>query len=194
MPTRADAWALLQEYVSDVSLIRHMLAVEAAMRAYARKLGEDEEKWAVIGLLHDFDYEKWPNPPDHPLKGSEILRAKGYPEDVIYAIKSHADYLTDCPRVHRVDKALYACDELAGLIHATARLRPGGIMDLTAASVLKKMKKKDFARNINRDDVARGAAEFGVPLEEHIQFEIDAMKSIADGLDLRGGQGEKESG
>lgn len=188
MKTRAEAWQLLQEHVRDQSLIRHMLAVEAAMRAYARKLGEDEEKWGVVGLLHDFDYEKWPNPPDHPLKGSEILREQGYPEDMIYAIKSHADYLTDCPRVNRMDKALYACDELAGLIHATARLRPAGILDLEASSVLKKMKKKDFARNINRDDVVRGAAEFGVPLEEHVQFEIDAMKTIADELGLRGGE------
>ena len=185
---RADAYALLTEYVTDQSLVRHMLAVEAAMRAYARKYGEDEEKWAVVGLLHDFDYERWPNPPDHPLKGAEILRGHGYPEDVIHAICSHADYLTDrFPRVSRLDKALYACDELAGLIHATARLRPGGITDLTAASVLKKMKKKDFAKNINRDDVVRGAADFGVPLEEHVQFEIDAMKTIAAELGLVGG-------
>ena len=187
---RADAFALLNEYVTDSSLIRHMLSVEAAMRAYARKHGEDEEKWGIVGLLHDFDYERWPDPPDHPLKGSEILARRGYPDDVIYAIKSHADYLTDCPRVHRIDKALYACDELAGLIHATARLRPGGIMDLTAASVLKKMKKKDFARNINREDVARGAQEFGVDLAEHVQFEIDAMKSIAKELGLESGSGE----
>src|SRR5262249_26576336 len=105
---RADAYALLTEYTQNTSLIKHMLAVEAAMRAYARKLGEDEERWGIVGLLHDFDYERWPDPPDHPLKGSEILRQRGYPEDVIYAIKSHADYLPDCPRVHRLDKALYA--------------------------------------------------------------------------------------
>src|SRR3954462_9915847 len=112
LPSRDEAFALLQEYVKEQSLIRHVLAVEAAMRAYARKLGQDEEKWGIVGLLHDYDYERWPNPPDHPLKGSEILRAKGYPEDVVYAIKSHADYLTDCPRVNQMDKALYACDEL----------------------------------------------------------------------------------
>src|SRR5438067_11805287 len=177
---RADAFALLREYTQNPSLIKHMLAVEAAMRAYARKLGEDEEKWGIVGLLHDFDYERWPDPPDHPLRGSEVLRQHGYPEDVIYAILSHADYLADrYPRLHTVDRALYACDELAGLITATARLRPGGITDLTAASVLKKMKKKDFARNINRADVERGAAEFGVDLTEHIQNEIDAMKLIA---------------
>ncbi len=184
---RNDAFALLTEYVTDQSLVRHCLAVEAAMRAYARKFGEDEEKWGIVGLLHDFDYERWPNAPDHPLKGSEILRQHGYPEDVIYAIKSHADYLPDCPRLRPIEKALYACDELAGLITATALLRPGGITDLTAASVQKKMKAKGFARNVNRDDIARGAADFGVDLSEHIQFEIDAMKTIAGELGLQGG-------
>ena len=172
---RADAFALLNEYVKDPGLVRHMLSVEAAMRAYARKLGEDEEKWGVVGLLHDFDYERWPDPPDHPLKGSAILRERGYPVDVIYAILSHANYLKEYPRVHPMDKALYACDELAGLITATARLRPNGIMDLTASSVKKKMKSKGFARGVNRDDVERGAAEFGVDLTEHIQVEIDAV-------------------
>src|SRR5580692_5337187 len=132
---RAGAYALLTEYVSDQSLVRHCLAVEGAMRAYARKLGEDEEKWGIVGLLHDFDYERWPDPPDHPLKGAAILGARGFPEDVIYAIKSHADYLPDCPRVHLMDKALYACDELCGLITAAALVRPGGITDLVAASV-----------------------------------------------------------
>jgi len=185
---RADAFTLLNEYVKDPSLLRHMLSVEAAMRAYARKLGEDEETWGIVGLLHDFDYERWPDPPNHPLQGSEILRQRGYPEEVIYAIKSHADYLPDCPRVHRMDKALYACDELAGLITATARLRPNGIMDLTAGSVKKKMKSKGFARNVNRDDIERGAADFGVDLTEHIQFEIDAMKTIAAELNLLRGE------
>jgi putative nucleotidyltransferase with HDIG domain len=189
---RANAFALLNEYVKDQSLVRHCLSVEAAMRAYARKLGEDEEKWGVVGLLHDFDYERWPDPPNHPLKGSEILRERGYPEDVIYAIKSHADYLLDCPRVRPIEKALYACDELAGLITATALLRPGGITDLTAASVKKKMKSKGFARNVNRDDITRGAAEFGVDLAEHIQFEIDAMKTIAAELGLLKGTGGDE--
>ncbi len=190
---RADAFALLTEYVSDPGLIRHCLSVEAAMRAYARKLGEDEEKWGIVGLLHDFDYERWPNPPEHPLKGSEILRQRGYPDDVIYAIKSHADYLPDCPRIRPIEKALYACDELAGLITATALLRPGGIMDLTASSVKKKMKSKGFARNVNRDDIERGAADFGVDLTEHIQFEIDAMKTIAEELGLRHGSSGVES-
>ncbi len=186
---RADAYALMTEYTQGDSLRKHMLAVEAAMRAYARKLGEDEEKWGIVGLLHDFDYERWPDPPNHPLKGSEILRQRGYPEDVIYAIKSHADYLTDCPRVHLIDKALYACDELTGLITATALLRPTGIGDLTAASVKKKMKSKGFARGVKREDVERGAADFGVDLTEHIQFVIDAMKGIAAELGLERGAG-----
>src|SRR6266851_8230879 len=191
---RADALALVKEYTQNPSLIKHMLAVEAAMRAYARKLGEDEEQWGIVGLLHDFDYERWPDPPDHPLKGSEILRQHGYPEDVIYAIKSHADYLPDCPRVHLIDKALYACDELSGLITAAALVRPAGITDLTAASVKKKMKSKGFARGVNRDDVVRGAADFGVELDAHIQFVIDAMKGIAAELGLeKGAAGESES-
>jgi putative nucleotidyltransferase with HDIG domain len=190
---RADAYALLCEYVTDLSLRRHCLSVEVAMRAYARKLGQEEESWGLVGLLHDFDYERWPNPPDHPLKGSEILRERGYPEDIITAILSHADYLSDrYPRVRPVEKALYACDELAGLITATALLRPNGITDLTASSVKKKMKAKGFARNVNRDDIERGAREFGVDLSEHIQFEIDAMKTIAVDLGLERGQGGGE--
>ena len=187
---RTEAIALVQEYTQDPSLVKHMLAVEAAMRDYARKFGEEEERWGIIGLLHDFDYERWPNPPDHPLKGADILRERGYPADVIYAIKSHADYLPDCPRVHRVDKALYACDELAGLITAAALVRPNGITDLTAASVKKKMKSKGFARNVKREDIERGAADFGVDLTEHIQFVIDSMKTIAAQLDLERGSGD----
>src|SRR5438093_7656518 len=186
---RADALALGTEYTHNPSLVKHRLAVEAAMRAYARKLGEDEERWGIVGLLHDFDYERWPDPPNHPLKGSEILRERGYPDDVIYAIKSHADYLPDCPRVHLMDKSLYACDELTGLITATALLRPTGLTDLTAASVKKKMKSKGFARGVKREDVERGAADFGVDLTEHIQFVIDAMKPIAAELQLLQGAG-----
>jgi len=187
---RADAYALLTEYVTDPSLVRHCLSVEVAMRAYARKLAEDEDKWGIVGLLHDFDYQRWPDPPDHPLKGSEILRARGYPEAVIVSILSHADYLADrYPRVQPMDRALYACDELAGLITATARLRPNGISDLTAASVKKKMKSKGFARNVSREDIERGAADFGVDLTEHIQFEIEAMKTIAVELGLERGSG-----
>jgi len=187
---RTDAFTLLTEYVTDQSLIRHCLSVEAAMRAYARKLGQDEEKWGIVGLLHDFDYERWPTAPDHPLKGSEILRERGYPEEMIASILSHADYLSDrYPRVNLMDKALYACDEITGLITATARLRPAGITDLTASSVKKKMKSKGFARGVNRDDVIRGAADFGVELDAHIQFVIDAMKTIAAELDLLRGSG-----
>jgi putative nucleotidyltransferase with HDIG domain len=189
---RAAAFALVQEYTQNPNLVKHMLAVEAAMRAYARKLGEDEEKWGIVGLLHDFDYERWPNPPDHPLKGSAILAERGYPEDVIYAIKSHADYLPDCPRVHRMDKALYACDELAGLVTAAALVRPNGVTDLTAASVKKKMKSKGFARTVRREDIERGAADFGVDLTEHIQFVIDALKPIAGELGLEHGAGAEE--
>ena len=187
---RADAFALLTEYVTDPGLVRHMLGVEAAMRAYARKLGGDEELWGQVGLLHDFDYQRWPDPPDHPLQGSAILRERGYPEELIYAILSHADYLSDqYPRVHLVDKVLYACDELAGLITATAILRPNGILDLTASSVKKKMKNKQFARSIKREDIDRGAADLGVDLTEHIQFEIDAMKAVAAELCLERGAG-----
>ena len=184
---RSDALALLHEYTQNSSLAKHMLAVEAAMRAYARKLNQDEETWGIVGLLHDFDYERWPDPPDHPLKGSAILRERGYPEEVIYAIKSHADYLPDCPRTHLVDKALYACDELCGLITAAALVRPNGITDLTASSVKKKMKAKGFARTVKREDIDRGAADFGVELTEHIQFCIDAMKPLAGELGLTQG-------
>ena len=186
---RDEAYALLTEYVQNSALVKHCLAVEAAMRAYARKQGEDEERWGIVGLLHDFDYERWPDPPNHPLKGAEILRQRGYPEDVIYAIKSHADYLPDCPRTHPIDKALYACDELAGMVTAAALVRPSGITDLTASSVKKKMKSKGFARTVRREDIAQGAADFGVDLTEHIQFVIDAMKPIAAELGLLRGEG-----
>ena len=189
---RADAFALLNENVKDPALVRHMLAVEAALRAYARKLGQDEEKWGIVGLLHDFDYERWPDAPDHPLRGSEILRAQGYPEDVIYAILSHADYLADrFPRTSPLDKALYACDELAGFVSACSLVRPGGISDLTPASVKKKMKARGFARNVHREDITRGAADFGVDLTEHIQFVIDAMKPHAEALGLMRGSGNE---
>ena len=192
---RADAFALLCEYVSDPSLRRHCMSVEVAMRAYARKFGHDEETWGVVGLLHDFDYERWPNAPDHPLKGSEILRAKGYSDEIITCILSHADYLSDrYPRRTPMEKGLYACDEITGLITATALLRPTGIGDLTASSVKKKMKSKGFAKGVNRDDVVRGAADFGVELDAHIQFVIDAMKTIAAELGLDKGTGTSEPG
>src|SRR5947199_4759944 len=181
---RTDAFALLTEYVKNPGLVKHMLAVEAAMRAYARKFGEDEDKWGIVGLLHDFDYERWPDPPNHPLKGAEILAERGYPADVIYAIKSHADYLPDCPRVNRMDKALYACDELAGFVTACAMVRPERLAGMQASSVKKKMKSKGFAASVNRDDMVRGAADLGVELDEHIQFVIEAMAGIAGDLGL----------
>ena len=181
---RDDAYALVCEYVQSESLRRHMLAVEAAMRAYARKFGEDETKWAIVGLLHDFDYERWPTAPDHPLQGAKILAERGYPDDVIYAIKSHADYLTDCPRVSLLDKALYACDELAGFVMACAMVRPERLVGLQAKSVRKKLKTKGFAAAVNRDDIDRGAADLGVDLDEHIQFVIEALQPVADSLGL----------
>jgi putative nucleotidyltransferase with HDIG domain len=187
--TRDDAYRLVCQYTQSESLRRHMLAVEAAMRAYARRYGEDEEKWGVVGLLHDFDYERWPDPPDHPLQGAAILLERGYPDDVIYAIKSHADYLPDCPRVSLMDKALYACDELAGFITAVAMVRPEGILGMKPSSVKKKLKQKSFAAAVNRDDIARGAADLGVDLDEHIQYVIDAMSERADELDLTTGAG-----
>lgn len=184
---RSAALELMHEYTQSVSLRRHMLSVEAAMRAYAKKFGEDEGKWGVVGLLHDFDYERWPDPPEHPLKGAAILAEKGYSADVIYAIKSHADYLTDCPRVNRLDKALYACDELAGFVTACAMVRPERLAGMQVSSVKKKLKAKGFAASINRDDIARGAADLGVELDEHIQFVIDAMTPIAGELGLSAG-------
>ena len=182
--SRADDLALVREYTSNEALVRHMLAVEASMRAYAEKFGEDAEKWGQVGLLHDFDYERWPTPPDHPLKGAEILRSKGYPEDVIYAIKSHADYLTDCPRVSRIDKALYACDELSGFIVACALVRPERLNGMAPSSVRKKMKQASFAAAVSREDIQRGADDLGVELNEHIAFVIAALSRIAPELGL----------
>ena len=181
---RIEAYNLVCEYTKSASLRKHMLAVEAAMRAYARRFGADEEKWGIVGLLHDFDYERWPTPPDHPLQGAAILAERGYPADVIYAIKSHADYLSDCPRVSLLDKTLYACDELAGLCTAAALVRPEGIHGMTAKSVRKKMQQKSFAANVSREDIARGAEDLGIELNEHIRFVIDAMATIANELGL----------
>ena len=182
--SRADNLALVREYTQSDSLIKHMLAVEAAVRAYARKFGEDEEKWGAVGLLHDFDYERWPNPPDHPLQGSRILKERGYLDDVIYAIKSHADYLTDCPRVSRLDKTLYACDELCGFITACALVRPNRLEGLESKSVRKKMKQVTFAAAVHREDIINGAVDLGVDLDEHIQFCIAAMRDAAAELGL----------
>jgi putative nucleotidyltransferase with HDIG domain len=186
---RQHAWDLVCQYTAGDSLRKHMLAVEAAMRAYALQRGEDENVWGIVGLLHDFDYERWPDAHDHPLKGAAILAEQGYPEHVIYAIKSHADYLPDCPRVSPLDKALYACDELAGFITACAKVRPEGIHGLAAKSVKKKLKQKSFAAAVRREDIAAGAADFGVELDEHIQFVIDAMAAEAATLELDRGAG-----
>jgi putative nucleotidyltransferase with HDIG domain len=176
MHDRAFSLALVDQYVANDGLKRHMLAVEAAMRAYARKFHADEELWGTVGLLHDFDYERWPDPPAHPLEGSQILRELNYPDEVIYAILSHADYLADqFPRRSQLDKTLYACDELCGFITACALLRPQRLEGLGAASVRKKMKQASFAAAVNRDDILRGAEELGVDLNEHIEFCAAAM-------------------
>lgn len=181
---RSEAWGLVCEYTQSDSLRRHMLSVEIAMRAYAEKWDEDIERWGVVGLLHDFDYERWPDPPDHPLQGATILAEKGVDDEIIYAIKSHADYLPDCPRLSRLDKTLYACDELSGFITACAMVRPERIVGLKAKSVRKKMKQKSFAAAVNRDDMVRGAEDLGLDLNLHIQFVIDALAVEAKVLKL----------
>ena len=178
-----QARALMHEYTKNDALRKHMHAVEAAMRSYARKFGEDEEKWGVVGVLHDFDYEMHPIAPDHPLKGSEILKEKGYSDEIRRAILGHATY-TGVPRDTRMSKVLYACDELCGFIVACALVRPNKITDLEVSSVKKKLKDKAFARNVNRDDITKGVEELGVSLDEHIQFVIDAMKSVSQELGL----------
>jgi putative nucleotidyltransferase with HDIG domain len=191
MPTREDAWALLCEYTQSESLRKHMLAVEASVRAYARKNGADENTWSLAALLHDFDYERWPNNDhaadrEHPAEGAKILREKGYSEEIIRAILSHADY-TGVPRETPLEKTLFACDELAGFLTACSYVRPSkSILDLEVSSVKKRMKDKAFARGVSRDDVINGAQQLGVSLDEHIAFCIEAMRGEADALGLRG--------
>jgi len=186
MSDREQAWGLLTEFTQSESLRKHALAVEACMRAYARKLSGDEELWSVVGLLHDFDYEKYPSLDDHPYKGNEILKERGWPEEICRAIMSHAEY-SGVPRVTSMEKALFACDELAGFITACALVKPGkSLAEVEARSVRKKMKDKAFARSVNRNDIVTGAADLGVDLEEHIAFCIEAMKAIADKLGLDG--------
>jgi len=186
---REAALRLVREHTKNENLIKHMLAVEAAMRAYARKYGEDEEKWGIVGLLHDFDYEKFPNQEHHPTEGHpswgvQLLREKGYPDDVCEAILAHADY-TGVPRESLMAKALYACDELTGLIVAVALVRPNKkISEVTVESVLKKWNDKSFARGVSREDIERGAQELGVPLDGHIQTVLEAMQGIAEELGL----------
>ena len=184
MSERERHLTLMHEFTQSDSLRKHMYAVEAAMRVYAEKYGEDTEVWGAVGLLHDFDYERWPDPPDHPLVGSGILKDRGYSDEVIYAIKSHADYLDDCPRVNLLDKALYACDELCGFITACALVRPQRLEGLKAKSVKKKLKQATFAAAVSRDDIVNGAQDLGVELDEHIDFCIAAMQSIAGELGL----------
>ena len=184
---RDDAWALLTEYTKSESLLKHAMAVEAAVRGYARKFGEDEEGWGITALLHDFDYERWPTLGDHPIKGSEILREKGYPDWMIRAILSHAVEVTGVQRETLLDKTLFACDELAGFITAASLVRPSkSILDLEAGSVKKRMKDKAFARGVKREDLVEGASLLGLPLEEHIANVIGFMRERADELGLRG--------
>jgi predicted hydrolase (HD superfamily) len=185
-PNRHDAWQLLTEYTKSDSLLKHAIGVEAAVRGYANKFGEDEEGWAVVALLHDFDYERWPSLDDHPFRGSEILRDRGYPEWVIRAILSHADY-SGVPRDGLLEKTLFACDELAGFITAASLIRPSkSILDLEPRSVLKRMKDKAFARGVKREDLVGGAALLGLPLDEHVGNVIGFMRERADALGLRG--------
>jgi putative nucleotidyltransferase with HDIG domain len=186
MINRDSAWSLLCEFTESESLRKHMLAVEACMRAYARKFGEDEDKWGITGLLHDFDYEKYPTQKEHPFIGNKVLEERGYPEEMRRAILSHADY-SGVKRESKMEKTLFACDELAGFITATALVKPGkSLAEVEAKSVRKKMKDKAFARSVNRDDIIKGAAEMGLDLEEHIAFCIEAMKAIARELGLAG--------
>jgi putative nucleotidyltransferase with HDIG domain len=189
--SRDAAWNLLCEYTQNESLRKHALAVEACVRAYARKTGADEELWGITALLHDFDYERWPNDAhaadaEHPFGGSKILRECGYPEEMIHAILAHADY-TGVARETQLDKTLFACDELAGFLTACSLVKPTkSIFAVEAESVVRKMKDKAFARGVSREDVRRGAEELGVPLPEHISFCIEAMRDVAEQLGLEG--------
>jgi putative nucleotidyltransferase with HDIG domain len=191
---RDDALAIVNEYVKNPNLVKHMLAVESAMRFYARKFGEDEEKWAVAGLLHDFDWEIHPTMEEHPLAGEPILSEHGVPEDIIHAVLSHANH-TGIPRETLMEKALFACDEVTGLITAVALVRPSrALYDLKVKSVKKKWKDKSFAAGANREEIEQGAEEFGIDLWEHVANVIKAMDSIAEELDLSGQPDAEEKG
>jgi len=184
--TRDAAWALLTEYTKSESLLKHALAVEAAVRGYARRFGEDENDWGIVALLHDFDYERWPSLEEHPFRGVEILKGLGYPEWVTRAILSHADY-SGVSRDSQLEKSLFACDEMAGFVTAASLVRPSkSILDLEASSVVKRMKDKAFARAVSRDDLRAGAALIGLPLDVHIANVIAFMREQADALGLRG--------
>jgi putative nucleotidyltransferase with HDIG domain len=193
MIQRETDWCLLTEFTQSESLKKHALAVEACMRAYARKSGADEELWGTVGLLHDFDYEKYPSAEEHPYKGSEILKERGYSEEVRRAIMSHAQY-TGVARVSAMEKTLFACDELAGFITACALVKPGkSLAEVEAPSVRKKMKDKAFARSVHREDIIEGAADLGLDLEQHIAFCIEAMKGVARELGLDGSAAQSAS-
>ena len=186
MSDRASDWDLLTEFTQSESLRKHALAVEACMRAYARKFAADEELWGTVGLLHDFDYEKYPTPQEHPYKGNEILKERGYSDEIRRAIMSHAEY-SGVTRDTPMEKALFACDELAGFITAIALVKPGkSLAEVEVKSVRKKMKDKAFARSVSRDDIMNGARDLGVDLDEHISFCIEALKGIAQQLGLTG--------
>lgn len=191
LPSRADALALMHEYTASESLRKHMLSVEAAMRAYAGRFDEDPERWGLAGLIHDFDYERYPNAAhsateEHPAHGVGILRERGWPEDILQAILGHATYC-NVPRQSTMARALFAVDELTGLVTATALVKPSrSVRDVDARSVKKKMKDKAFAKGVNRDDVILGAQELGVELDDHIQFVIDAMRGVAESIGLAG--------
>src|SRR5438477_3929147 len=186
MNDRDAAWGLLTEFTQSESLRKHALAVEACMRAYAKKVGENQDLWGIVGLIHDFDYEKYPTPEEHPYKGNEILKERGYSDEIRRAIMSHAEY-SGVSRDTRMEKALFACDELAGFITACALVKPGkSLAEVEPKSVRRKMKDKAFARSVNREDIVQGAADLGVELEEHIGFCIEAMKGVAQALGLDG--------
>jgi putative nucleotidyltransferase with HDIG domain len=185
--TRETGWQLLTEYTLTDSLRKHALAVEAAVRGYARRFGEDEEVWGFVGLIHDFDYERYPDAQNHPYRGVEILRERGCPEFILKAILSHADY-TGVPRETRLEKTLFACDEMCGFVTAAALVRPSkSVLDLEASSVKKRMRDKAFARAVSREDLLKGAEVLGLPIEEHIANVIASMREQADALGLRGG-------
>jgi putative nucleotidyltransferase with HDIG domain len=184
--TREAAWALLTEFTQNENLQKHALAVEAAVRGYARLWGEDDVGWGVTALLHDFDYERYPDLTDHPFRGAEVLREHGYPEWLVRAVMSHADH-TGVARESRLEHTLFACDEMAGFVTAAALVRPSkSLLDLEAKSVVKRMKEKAFARAVNRDDLRKGAEEIGLPLEEHVANVIAFMREQAEALGLRG--------
>jgi predicted hydrolase (HD superfamily) len=184
--SREAAWQLLNEYTKSESLLKHALAVEAAVAGYARKFGQPDTDWGVVGLLHDFDYERWPTAENHPFRGCEILQARGYPEWVTRAILSHADY-SGVPRESPLEKTLYACDEMAGFVTAATLVRPSkSVLDLEASSVVKRMKDKAFARAVKREDLRGGAELLGLPLDEHIANVIAFMRERAEALGLRG--------